>query len=188
MKQTRHPPRRPRCGAARDVAAPWSSSSGSLPLRHGFVLHLWQPDNAHDSIFLISGIRRAPARLPDVCPSMDQRARQTASPATDFPPFPADSLGKPLSPQFPSPPGDSVHQKPIAAECQTASFKSPYRKRSGNQESHLPSSLICRSVSDTALGLSAATAMDENAISQCGFDAKPRTVERGRPAEIDRQI
>src|SRR5450756_2216046 len=29
-----------------------------------------------------------------------------------------------------------------------------YRKRSGNQESHLPSSLICRSVSDTALGLS----------------------------------
>ena len=87
-------------------------------------------------------------------PSIDQRARKTASPAADLPPFTADSLGKPLSPQFPFPPGDSVpHQKPIAAEFQTASFKSPYRKRSGNQESHLPSSLICRSVSDTALGL-----------------------------------
>src|ERR1019366_2956637 len=111
-------------------------------------------DHAHDSIFLISGIRRAPARLPDVCPSMDQRARKTASPATDLPPLTADSLGKPLSPQFPSPPGDSVpHQKPIAAEFQTASFKSLYRKRSGNQESPLPSSLACRSVSDTALGL-----------------------------------
>src|ERR1017187_8646190 len=49
----------------------------------------------------------------------------------------------------PDPPGHSVpHQKPIAAEFQTASFKSLYRKRSGNQESHLSSSLICRSVSD----------------------------------------
>jgi hypothetical protein len=154
VDQNRYPALRLRCGAARDVAAPWSSSSDSRPLKHGFVPHRWEPDNARDSIFLISDIRRAPARLLDVYPSIDQRARNTASPATDLPPFTAVSLGKPLSPQCPSPPGHSVpHQKPIAAEFQTASFKSLYRKRSGNQESHLSSSLICRSVSDTALGL-----------------------------------
>jgi hypothetical protein len=154
MNQNRYPALRLRYGAARDVAAPWSSSSDARPLKHGFVPHRWEPDNAHDSIFLISDIRRAPARLLDVYPSIDQRARNTASPATGLPPFTADSRAKPLSPQFPSPPADSLpHQKPIAADFQTASFKSLYRKRSGNQDSPLPSSLICRSVSDTALAL-----------------------------------
>ena len=138
----------PRCGG------PMVLIERLTPTQARLRSHRWEPDNVHDSIFLISDIRRAPARLLDVYPSIGQRARKRASPATDLPPFTPDSLGKPLSSQYLSPPGDSVpHQKPIAAEFQTASFKSLYRKRSGNQESHLPSSLICRSVSDTAIGL-----------------------------------
>src|ERR1019366_6273929 len=65
-------------------------------------------------------------------------------------------------------------------ESQTASFKSLYRKRSGNQEPHLPSSLICRSVSDTALGLKAKW-FGARDLQLCLLPLPPRQRGRQKP-------
>jgi len=52
----------------------------------------------------------------------------------------------------------------------------------------LPSPSIGAGYGNYGAGPLTRAAMDENPISQCRFDAKPRTIERGRPAEVDRQI
>ena len=45
------------------------------------------------------------------------------------------------------------HRNHITAKFQTASFKSLYQERSGDQDSHLHSRSVCRNISDTALRL-----------------------------------
>src|ERR1039457_4662496 len=59
-----------------------------------------------------------------------------------------------------------------------------YRKRSGNQESPLPSSLICRSVSDTALGLNADTTEWDDKAYDWGVGELGTSLPMPRPSDL----
>src|ERR1019366_8613176 len=121
----------------------WFCWSGSAPFRHDSVLVLCNQKLAHDSIFLISNRRHAPAPKPDVCSPTAPGAGWDAELPPTWRPSPQPHPENRSARLFPlSVDRTCQHPKSIAPKFQTASFKSLYQKRSGERDPCVSPKLI----------------------------------------------
>jgi hypothetical protein len=132
-----------RFGCAQNAAVRWFCWSGSAPFRHDSVLLLCNQKLAHDSIFLISNRRHAPAPKPDVCSPTAPGAGWDAELPPTWRPSPQPHPENRSARLFPlSVDRTCQHPKSIAPKFQTASFKSLYQKRSGERDPCVSPKLI----------------------------------------------
>ena len=133
-------------GPAHSAGGRWQLSRDSRPPKRDCAL-LRRQGKHHDLLFDISdrfsaGTPPLKLRVLPTSSPLDETSPLATPPQTCFSPYPIPTFTHPRS-----------HSKRITSRVQTAHFKSLYRKRSGPAHRSAPEAIICRSISDTALGL-----------------------------------
>ena len=101
----------------------------------------------YDLLFVIS------KRLVAATHSRELRSNQETGTTDASPPLEKRYRWISTSRRLSLPDASHADSKYIATACQTAHFKSLYRKRSGSGLPRYPLTELCRSVSDTVIGL-----------------------------------